>query len=65
MDQNICFILIKLRRVLQNNKVEFKTELPEGSETKCKIQVQKETEDGMIDDSCDEESPKGYAGYCK
>ena len=49
----------------QNNKVVFKTELPEGSETKCKIQVQKETDDGMIDDSCDEESPKGYAGYCK
>ena len=50
----------------QNNKVEFKVDIPEGHDSKCKVQVQKETsEGGMVDDACGEYSPKGYAGYCK
>ena len=51
---------------LQSHKIEFKTEPPEDhTDGKCRVQVQKETQDhGMIDDVCGEEAPKGYAGHC-
>ena len=27
--------------------------------------MQKETDEGLVDGNCDEESPAGYAGYCR
>lgn len=54
-----------LQKLLRQNGVNYNTTPPEGSDTKCPVQVQKETEDGMEDTICAELSPKGYAGYCK
>jgi len=54
-----------LQKLLKTNKIEYNTEPPELSNTRCPVQVQKETNDGMEDAVCGELSPKGYAGYCK
>ena len=50
---------------IKTNKIEYKTDPTEASNTRCPVQVQKETKDGMEDAICGELSPKGYAGYCK
>ena len=55
-----------LQKLLKKNKVEYLTKPRDGTETgKCRVQVQKETPDGMVDGPCDEESPDGFAGYCR
>ena len=55
-----------LQRLLKKNKVEFLTKPRDGTEvTACRVQVQKETADGMVDGACDEEAPAGFAGYCR
>ena len=53
-------------RMLKKNKVEYLTEPRDGADVKtCRVMIQKETPDGMLDGPCDEESPAGYAGYCR
>ena len=55
-----------LQKLLKKNKVEYLTKPRDGSDTTtCRVQVQKETPDGMVDGACDEESPAGFAGYCR
>ena len=55
-----------LQKLLKKNKVEYLTTPRDGAEvTTCRVQVQKETPDGMVDGACDEESPAGFAGYCR
>ena len=58
-----------LQKILKAAKVEFRVDPdpdrdPEGD--RCRVMVQKETkEDGMVDDACGEEAPKGFGGFCK
>ena len=55
-----------LQKLLKKNKVEYLTKPRDGTEvTACRVQVQKETADGMVDGPCDEEAPVGFAGYCR
>ena len=55
-----------LQKLLKKNKVEYLTQPRDGAEVKsCRVQVQKETDEGLVDGSCEEESPAGYAGYCR
>ena len=55
-----------LQRLLKTSKVEFKTDPPaDQTDSKCRVQVQKETNEGMEDTICGEFSPKGFAGYCQ
>ena len=50
----------------QTNNVEYLTEAKdEAGSRRCRVQVQKETPDGMVDGVCDEVSPNGFAGNCK
>lgn len=54
---------------LQNNNIDYKTDMPEEFKgqilVRCRVQVQKETADGLADDLCNEIAPRNYAGYCK
>jgi len=55
-----------LQKLLKTNNVEYLTEAKDGVDSRrCRVQVQKETPDGMVDGVCDEEAPKGFAGNCK
>lgn len=55
-----------LQKLLKKNKVEYLTQPRDGEEVKtCRVQVQKETDEGLVDGCCDEEAPVGFAGYCR
>lgn len=49
----------------QDSKIEFRSAPSPDAEKTCPIQVQKETNDGMVDGRCDELAIGNYAGYCK
>ena len=50
----------------QTNNVEYLTEAKDGAESRrCRVHVQKETPDGMVDGDCDEVAPNGFAGNCR
>ena len=55
--------------LLQNNGIEYAVEVPEELKNKlvirCRVQVQKETSEGLVDGLCDEIAPRNYAGYCQ
>jgi E3 ubiquitin-protein ligase RNF31 len=54
-----------LQKLLKKNKVEYLTAAPAAAEAPgCRVQVQKESPEGMVDGVCGEESPAGQAGYC-
>jgi len=56
----------ELQKLLTKSKIEFLVEPRDGVERdQCRVNVQKETENGMEDGICGEESPKGHAGYCR
>eukprot|EP00095_Tigriopus_kingsejongensis_P009844 maker-scaffold21_size687808-snap-gene-5.36 protein:Tk09844 transcript:maker-scaffold21_size687808-snap-gene-5.36-mRNA-1 annotation:"ring finger protein 31" len=55
-----------LQKLLKADKIEFKTHIPADLvEKKCFVQVQKETNAGLVDDACGEDSPQGLGGYCQ
>ena len=46
--------------------MEYLTEAKDRDESRrCRVQVQKETPEGMVDGVCDEVAPQGFAGNCK
>jgi len=51
-----------LKKLLKKNKVEYDTT---GEEAECRVQVQKDTGDGVVDGNCGEMAAKGQAGYCR
>ena len=54
---------------MQNNSIDYATEVPEEFKgpnlVRCRVQVQKETPEGLADGLCNEIAPRNYAGYCK
>merc|ERR1719347_1869281 len=55
-----------LQKLLAKNKVEYLVDPRDGEQREeCRVQVQKETPEGMVDGICGEKSEKGHAGYCK
>ena len=60
---------VDLQRLLKTNTIEYAVEVPEEFKHKlvvrCRVQVQKETSEGLVDGLCDEIAPRNYAGYCQ
>ncbi|XP_058872971.1 LOW QUALITY PROTEIN: E3 ubiquitin-protein ligase RNF31-like [Acipenser ruthenus] len=55
----------KLRELLQKNLVAFNTDPPPGSQAgSCRVMMQKETADRLVDEPCEKETPAGHAGLC-
>ncbi|XP_059093166.1 uncharacterized protein LOC131888343 isoform X2 [Tigriopus californicus] len=55
-----------LQKVLKAGKIDFKTEVNMNQNGgKCFVQVQKETNAGLVDEACNEDTPKGFGGYCQ
>lgn len=56
-----------LQRLLKKNNVEYLTQPRDGehSNRACRVQVQKETDNGLEDGVCGEVTPVGHAGYCR
>ncbi|CAH0404939.1 unnamed protein product [Chilo suppressalis] len=55
----------QLQTLLQMNNVAYETEAPEGSSTRCPIQLQRETPTGLVDGTCGGDVPPNHAGLCK
>ena len=55
--------------IFQSNNIDYNTEVPEELKGKivvrCRVQMQKETGDCLMDELCNEIAPRDYAGYCK
>lgn len=58
-----------LQRLLKANSIEYSTEMPEEFKGKlvvrCRVQVQKESAEGLVDGLCNEIAPRDFAGYCR
>ncbi|XP_076685750.1 linear Ubiquitin E3 ligase isoform X2 [Andrena cerasifolii] len=54
----------QLQQLLRDNGIEYDTEGPAG-ESKCKVQLQKETPTGVVDAVCNSDVVEGHAGLCR
>ncbi|CAG4944226.1 unnamed protein product [Colias eurytheme] len=55
----------ELQTLLQMNNVTYETEGPQGNNTRCPIQLQRETPTGLIDTTCGSEVLPKNGGLCK